>query len=194
MSPSLDDLADTLELYRWGDGYADYPGTDAVSGDDNAAVVRAALQAHDQLVPPGADSIWLHRAKRTFEALPAGPRRAELAGRLFLATGIERYTAIAAGPEADAARPPDDLPTADDLWGRPPAGNLGLFARVLVDVSGEPQPRGAAALDQYLERVWREARDPGSGLFTAGGIGRSGGRGPTLDHASVVRLFALQAG
>ena len=194
VTPTVDDLADTLELYRWGDGYAEYPGTDSVSGRDNAAVVGLALQAHDQLVPPVADSLWLHRAKRTFEVVPAGIERAELAGRLFLVTGIERYASIVAGPQANTARPHDDLPTADALWARPPSDNLTLFARLLDGLIGEPQPHAAAALDQYLERVWREARDPSSGQLTAGGIGRSASRGPTLDHASLVRLFALQAG
>jgi hypothetical protein len=194
MPPSLDDLADTLELYRWGDGYADYPGTDAVSSDDNAAVVVAALQAHAQLEPPTADSLWLHRAKRTFEVVSEGPRRAELAGQLFLATGIERYASIAAAPEAGPAPREDDLAPAELLWDRPPAENLELIARPLRDEDGELRPRAAAVLDQYLERVWREARDPATGLCTSGGIGRSAGRGPTRDQAAVVRLFALQAG
>ncbi len=193
-SVSLDDLADTLELYRWGDGYADYPGTDLVSGDDNALVVRSALQAHAQLVPPVADSLWLHRAKRTFEVVGPGPRATELAGQLFVATGIERYASIAARPGTGSPGGRPDLTSADGLWARPPVDNLAVLAGVLRDEHTESRPRAAATLDQYLERVWREARDPVTGLFTAGGIGRSADRGPTLDQAAVVRLFALQAG
>ncbi len=229
--PSLGDLADTLELYRWGDGYADYPGTDAVSGADNAAVALAALQAHAQLVPPAADSLWLHRAKRTFEVVPSGPSRVDLAGRLFLVTGIERFAAIATEADVLDIDDPDsddlddvaaidaaltrgsvtgdprwleravargasilDRLTADEqLWRRPPADNAALFRTLLRLHAAAPQPRVLAELDRYLERLWREGRDPASGRFDAGGIGRSTARGATLDHAAIVQLLALQA-
>jgi len=192
---SLDDLAETLELYRWGDGYADHPGTDAVSGDDNAAVVLAGLQAHAQLVPAVADSLWLHRAKRTFEVVTAGPLRAELAGHLYLATGIERYAAIAAEPVAEPAvdHGPNPFPVGHGWWRRPPADNAVSFGRILRRDGVEPQPGELAELDRYLERVWQAARDPATGQFTGGGIGRSPDRGPTLDHAAIVQLLAWQA-
>lgn len=234
-SPTVDDLADTLELYRWGEGYADFPGTDAVVSDDNALVALAALQAHDQLLPTVADSLWLHRAKRTFEVVTThGARRADLAGRLFLATGIERFADLSepvaraepggqdpttgsvvgesAGIDAAVTRwevtgdrrwldqaivqgaSALDRMTADDrLWRGPPAEVASLFRPLLRVHAAEPRPRALAELDRYLERVWREGRDPAAGRFDAGGIGRSPDRGSTLDHAAIVGLFALQA-
>src|SRR4051812_37880700 len=43
---TLDDLGDTLELYRWGDGYATYPGGQERYFDDNAWIGLDAMQAH----------------------------------------------------------------------------------------------------------------------------------------------------
>ena len=242
-SPSLDELADKLELYRWGDGYADYPGTDTVSIADNTLVALDALQAHMQLSPPVADSLWLHKAKRTFEVVAAeGPDHrdaaaVELALRLHLATGIERFLSIATqidqidqveqtdqvdvdqvdvdhgasvGAEvlwwrvtqdrtrldravALGAAALDRLAAADRLWRRAPVDNATLFVNLLLVHGVESQPRVLAELDRYLERVWREARDPATGQFTAGGIGRTHDRGHTLDHAAIVQLFARQA-
>ena len=48
------------------------------------------------------------------------------------------------------------------------------------------------ALDRYLDRVWRTAGDPATGLFTGGGIGSYDGT-PAIDHAGLVQLFALAA-
>ena len=48
------------------------------------------------------------------------------------------------------------------------------------------------AFDHYLDRVWRTARDPATGLFTGGGIGSYDGT-PAIDHAGLVQLFALRA-
>jgi len=68
----VDDLGETLELYRWGDGYAPYPGGQERYFDDNAWVGLDAVQAHDQLEGRPADSLWLHKAKRTFGVVIAG--------------------------------------------------------------------------------------------------------------------------
>jgi hypothetical protein len=196
-TPSPDELADTLELYRWGDGYAEFPGTDLVSSDDNALVVLAALRAHDQLRPPVPDSLWLHRAKRTFEVVADRPAKADLAQRLHVATGIDRYLTFAAGSTGGPAG--DDIddraldPDPEAEWRRPPATNAARFRRLLQGTGAERPPHLLAELDRYLERVWREGRDPATGQFRAGGIGRSPGAGATLDHAAVVQLFALQA-
>jgi hypothetical protein len=198
-TPSPDELADTLELYRWGDGYAEVPGTDLVSSDDNALVALTALRAHGQLRPPVPDSLWLHRAKRTFEVVADGPVKADLARQLHLATGIDRYLLFEAGSTAGSTGPDVDdraderAPDPDADWRRPPAANAARFRRLLQDPGADRPPRLLAELDRYLERVWREGRDPATGQFRAGGIGRSPGAGATLDHAALVQLFALQA-
>jgi hypothetical protein len=197
-APSIDDLAETLELYRWGDGYAEYPGTDALSSVDNALVVMAALQAHDQLDPPVADSLWLHTAKRTFDVVGPGVVREELAGRLFLVSGIERFATIAEQHGDSPTTLIDGLDTGEPttgerLWQRAPAENAARFRDLLTTAHpAEARPGVLAELDRYLARVWREGRDPSTGRFTAGGIGRSGD-GVTLDHAALVRLFTWQA-
>ena len=163
-TPSPDELADTLELYRWGDGYAEFPGTDLVSTDDNALVVLAALQAHNQLRPPVPDSLWLHRAKRTFEVVAESPAKADLAQRLHLATGIDRYLTFAAGSTAGSAG--DDVddrtldPDPEAEWRRPPATNAARFRRLLQGAGAERPPHLLADLDRYLERVWREGARP----------------------------------
>jgi hypothetical protein len=270
----VDDLADTLELYRWGDGYAPYPGGQERYFDDNAWVGLDAMQAHDQLEGRPADSLWLHKAKRTFEVVIAGQdgdggvrwkegpagqpggRHAcstapavELALRLYRATAADRYRAVAeradqwlratlVSPDglvwdhvdpddsiertvwsynqgaaigadvlwwrltADRARLDRAIATAgtaldhfsvdDRLWHQPPAFNAIFFRNLLQLHAAQPQPRVMAELDRYLERVWREGRDPSSGRFTAGGIGNYDDGG-SLDHAALVQLFALQA-
>ena len=80
----------------------------------------------------------------------------------------------------------------DRLWGQPPAFNAVFLRNLLALHAVDPQPRLVAELDRYLERVWVEARDPATGRFTGGGIGRYDDGG-TLDHAGLVQLFALQA-
>src|SRR3954451_1428191 len=51
------DLDETLELYRWGDGYTPFPGGSDRYYDDNAWVGLDALQAHGQLPGRPADSL-----------------------------------------------------------------------------------------------------------------------------------------
>jgi Glycosyl hydrolase family 76 len=270
----VDDLAETLELYRWGDGYAPHPGGQERYFDDNAWVGLDAIQAHAQLEGRPADSPWLHKAKRTFVVVIAGQDddggvrwkegptgrpgsrnscstapAIELALRLHGATGTERYRQVAeradawlwrelASPEgllwdhvdpdgttertvwsynqgaaigadvlwwrstADRARLDRAIATAgaaldhfsidDRLWQQPPAFNAIFFRNLLQLHGAEPQPRVVAELDRYLERAWREARDPVRGCFTGGGIGHYD-NGGSLDHAALVQLFALQA-
>lgn len=79
------------------------------------------------------------------------------------------------------------------LWTQPPVFNAVWF-RNLMDLDGlTPVPGLATALDGYLDRVWREARDPRTGLFTRGGIGSYDGT-PAIDHGGLTQLFARRAG
>jgi len=270
----VDDLGATLERYRWGDGYAPYPGGQERYFDDNAWVGLDFMQAHGQLEGRPVDSLWLHKAKRTFGVVVAGQDddggvrwkegpvgqpgsrntcstapAIELALRLHAVTGTERYGHVAeradawlwrelASPAgllwdhvdaggtvertvwsynqgaaigadvlwwrltgdgarldratATAASALDHFATGDLWWRQPPAFNAIFFRNLLSLHAAQPQPRGLAELDRYLERVWREARDPVSGRFTGGGIGHYDDGG-SLDHAALVQLFALQA-
>jgi hypothetical protein len=81
----------------------------------------------------------------------------------------------------------------DRLWREPPPF-LAIWFRELLAFGETPVVDLARdRLDGYLDRVLREARDPGTGLFTAGGVG-SFNRRPTIDQAAFVQLFALAAG
>ena len=270
----VEDLGETLELYRWGDGYSPYPGGSDRYFDDNAWVGLDAMQAHGQLQDRPDDSLWLHKAKRTFgvvvsgqdddggvrwkEGAPGQPGARntcstapaiELALRLHAATGADRHREFAeradawlwselASPDGllwdhvepdgrveqtiwsynqgtpvgadvlwwrltgDRARLEravattnaalDHFGPGDGLWHQPPAFNAIFFRNLLQLHAAEPQPRVVAELDRYLERVWREARDPATGRFTGGGIGHYDDGG-SLDHGALIQLFALQA-
>jgi len=121
----VETLAETLELYRWGDGYAPYPGSQERYFDDNAWVGLDAMQGHVQLPGRPADSLWLHKAKRTFGVVvggqdddggvrwkegPAGrpgsrnscstAPAVELALRLHAATGADRHREVAERADA----------------------------------------------------------------------------------------------
>jgi Glycosyl hydrolase family 76 len=82
--------------------------------------------------------------------------------------------------------------TGDVVWAHPPVFNA-IWFRNLLDLDARSSVPGlAAALDGYLDRVWREARDPVTGLFTRGGIGSYDGT-PAIDHGGLTQLFALRA-
>ncbi len=53
----------------------------------------------------------------------------------------------------------------------------------------EPDPRYRATVRQYLDRVWREARDERTGTFdkAGSGMGKYGG----MDQAAFTVLFTL---
>jgi hypothetical protein len=78
------------------------------------------------------------------------------------------------------------------LWTHPPAFNAIWLRNLLAFGEQIPVIGLTDRVDEYLDRVWREARDPRTGLFTAGGIGSYDGR-PALDHAGLTQLFALRA-
>ncbi|MFN8038217.1 MAG: glycoside hydrolase family 76 protein [Acidimicrobiales bacterium] len=81
--------------------------------------------------------------------------------------------------------------TDDRLWSQPPAFNA-IFFRNLVQLDAVVgRPAVWSAIDQYLDRAWRTARDPGTGLLVGGGIGRYEQSG--IDQAALVQLYAIQA-
>ena len=80
----------------------------------------------------------------------------------------------------------------DRLWHQPPVFNAIAF-RGLLAVHDVTPVRGLVdLLDGYLDRAWREARDPETGLFTRRGIGSYDGR-PAIDQAGFVQLYAVRA-
>lgn len=78
------------------------------------------------------------------------------------------------------------------LWTHPPAFNAILFRELLALYAVDGDRRWPSAVDAYMDRVWLEARDPETGLFTAGGIGRYDSD-VALDQAGLVQLFALRS-
>jgi hypothetical protein len=77
-------------------------------------------------------------------------------------------------------------------WRHPPVFNAVWFRNLLALDAISPVPGLHDALDHYLDRVWRTARDTATGLFTDGDIGSYDGT-PAIDHAGLVQLFALRA-
>lgn len=71
-SAPLADLADTVELYRRGDGYAPYPAAGERYYDDNAWLALDFVQAHRQHEGDAVDGIWMHKATRTFGFVASG--------------------------------------------------------------------------------------------------------------------------
>lgn len=80
---------------------------------------------------------------------------------------------------------------ADRTWTHPPIFNAVWFRNLLALDVVAPVQRLEQALDDYLDRAWRDARDE-AGLFTVGGIGRYDGT-PAIDSAGLVQLLALRA-
>ena len=89
-----------------------------------------------------------------------------------------------------------DRMTADDqLWRAPPADAAALFRALLRVHAAEPQPRSrwpSSTATSSASGARRAIRRQG-GSPPAASAGPPVG-GPTLDHAALVRLFALQAG
>lgn len=56
-----------------------------------------------------------------------------------------------------------------------------------------PNPRYRAVLEAYLEKAWREARDPATGSFSLGDVAMSNRNEgiSVLDQASFVQMYAL---
>ncbi len=82
--------------------------------------------------------------------------------------------------------------SGEALWAHPPVFNAVWFRNLMALDALAPVPGFDQAFDAYLERVLAAARDPATGLFTAGGIGSYDGTA-TIDHAGLVQLLALGA-
>ncbi len=80
----------------------------------------------------------------------------------------------------------------DRLWQQPPAFNAVFLRNLLLLDGAEGFPAAVDLLDAYLDRAWRDARDPASGWFSGGGIGRYD-RGGSIDQAAFVQLYARAA-
>ncbi len=75
------------------------------------------------------------------------------------------------------------------LWSHPPAFNAILVRELLRLDSRRPEAGLRAWCSAYLTRVWTEARDPVTGLFTNAGIGCYDS-GVVLDHAALTGVMA----
>mgnify|MGYP002682689728 CR=1 FL=1 len=78
------------------------------------------------------------------------------------------------------------------LWAHPPAFNAILVRELLRLDAARPDAGLRAWCTEYLSRVWSEARDPATGLFTGGGIGHYDA-GVVLDHAALTGAMAALA-
>jgi hypothetical protein len=77
------------------------------------------------------------------------------------------------------------------LWAHPPAFNAILMRELVVLYRHEPSPTVLDFIDTYLNRVWSQARDQQTGLFTAGGIGKYDSD-VILDHAALTGAFTAR--
>lgn len=107
----------------------------------------------------------------------------------YRVTGDSQYLTHAKRT-ADAAL---DYFSAERLWTQPPPFNAIFFRNLLALDRYAPDPRYRLALEAYLDRVWNEARDPKTGLFTEGGIGTYDRTFGSIDQAAFVQMFALLA-
>jgi len=131
-------------------------------GDDGA--VDRAIHSYNQGTPIGSDVLF------------------------YRITGDKRYLERARAT-ADAALA--HFGQDDRLWKSSPAFNAIFFRNLLALDLLAPDPRYRAAMTAYLDRAWREARDPATGLFSGGGIGAYGKPGNLLDQAGFAQMYAL---
>ncbi|MCX7621426.1 MAG: glycoside hydrolase family 76 protein [Acidimicrobiales bacterium] len=84
---------------------------------------------------------------------------------------------------------------SDALWRQPPIFNAVMFRNLLAAAAILPDPdlmKGVREVATgYADRVWREARDPLTGLLDQGGIGTY--EGSCIDQAGMVQLLAVLA-
>lgn len=131
--------------------------------DDGA--VEPTIWSYNQGTPVGAGVLW-HRLTGDREPLDMARETASAAVAYF-------------GEE-------------DRLWQQPPAFNAIFLRNLLLLDEAAGFPDAASLLDRYLDRAWSDARDPATGWFTRGGIGRYD-RGGSIDQAAFVQLYALAA-
>lgn len=125
------------------------------------------VYSYNQGTPIGADVLW------------------------YRVTGDGRYLERAR-TTADAAL--RHFGEDDRLWTQAPAFNAVFFRNLLALDAVSPDPRYRALLSAYVDRAWSEARDPRTGLFTGGGVGRYGDAGAPLgpiDQAAFAQMYAL---
>ncbi len=140
---------------------------DALYADnvDASGRVDPAIYSYNQGTPIGVDVLW-HRITGDGS---------------FLESAMA--TAVAAL---------DHFGADDRLWSHAPCFNA-IFLRNLVALDAvRPVPGLALATEAYAERLWTEGRDPSTGWFTRGDIGRYE-RGGVLDQGGVVQVLALGA-
>jgi predicted alpha-1,6-mannanase (GH76 family) len=112
--------------------------------------------------------------------------------QLYKATGDAKYLARAKETATAAVKY-----YSDDgiLWGDAPVFNTILFRNLMALDAIAPDPSYTKLLDKYLDRVWNEARNPETGLFSEGGIGTyvKDKRGAVIDQGALSQLFAIRA-
>jgi len=109
----------------------------------------------------------------------------------YRATHDERYLDRAART-ANAAL--DHFPF-EWMWKQSPAEVAVFFRNAFALDFVRPNPRYRAVLEAYLEKAWREARDPATGLFKLGDVAMSNRNEgiSLLDQSSFVQMYALLA-
>lgn len=80
----------------------------------------------------------------------------------------------------------------DGFWKQPPSFNAIFFRNLLALDAIAPDPRYRAAMQAYVDRVWKDGRDPATGALTRGGIGQYQPYG-VLDEAGFTQMNALLA-
>ncbi|MBI4616071.1 MAG: hypothetical protein HY720_20815 [Planctomycetes bacterium] len=85
----------------------------------------------------------------------------------------------------------------DRLWkDQPPAFNAIYFKNLKALDEVSPDPRYREALERYLDRAWREARDPETGLFNRGDYNRYDAapeekNARLIDQSAFVQMYAM---
>ena len=159
------DVATNIERFR----STQLVRADGLYGDnvaDGTGAFSDAVYSYNQGTPIGADVLW------------------------YQTTGDVKYL--------DRARATADAALAyygsgDRLWNSAPVFNAIMFRNLLQLDAVAPDPRIRTMMTSYLERARTEARDPGTGLYARGGIGRyeSVGSMSTIDQAAFVQMYAL---
>lgn len=126
----------------------------------------------------------------------------------FKITGDERFLNRAHRTATKTLEYYATTENGNGLWKQPPSFNANFFENLLALEAVDPRPSGGKArpyehaLRTYLDRAWKEARDPESGHFFKGGIGSFTGYGPNkeapkrvdmIDQAGMVQMYSLLA-
>ncbi|MFN8612361.1 MAG: glycoside hydrolase family 76 protein [Vulcanimicrobiota bacterium] len=161
------DLQTAQQLDRFMDAQLRLPG--GLYGDNRATDLNSPLDAH----------IYAYN-----QGTPAGAKLL-----LYEATGDTQYLRDA---QQTARAALSYYEQGERLWQEAPAFSAIMFRNLLQVPGVDARP----LMNDYLERNWREALDPQSGLFE-----RSAGQGSydkpkgfqMIDQAALTQLYALQA-